>query len=230
MQPNMRIEGLLFPKTPTTLVPTSSNFQDRNSLEPLSPKKMRLMVLPSDCSNPADSEEEEQAKPKERTGPSGEHRLTIIFESYGKKGKHPQSFGKYNTCIPDGLKGTHKMYGEHWQFEITHGQEEIEPGLVCLTFKMTNLTSGDMHSRTETSREAKVRKSNGNTILTKIFRAALESRAAQLEEQIKTEENQLRKASIASHIKALRPKQFLEGPLAFGLLHRTVQEKLENHQ
>ena len=163
---------------------------------------------------------------KERTGPTGEQRLTIIFDSYGSIGEHPQTFGKYGTYIPTGLKGTHKMYGEIWQFEINHEKEEIEPGLVCITYKLTNATSQVTHVRTETEREAKTRKSNGNTILTQFFRTALETRARELEVDLNGELNQVKRMSLANHIKSLRPKQFLEGPLAFGLLHKVVQDKI----
>jgi len=160
----------------------------------------------------------------------GERRLVIIFEDIGECGPCPQTFGKSGALIPDGVCGTHTVYNERWRFEIAHGNDVFQIDkliCVCITWKITNLTTGTTTSMTETRDEAVIRNSQGQTISNKVFREALESRARDLEERLEKETNPKRVAQLQSLIKALRPKRFSEGPLIFGLQHRVVQEKMQ---
>jgi hypothetical protein len=160
----------------------------------------------------------------------GERRLIISFESLGELGNPPQSCGKSGIMLPNGLRGTHKVYGEHWRFEIIHGKEVIDPEGVkccCITWKLTNLNNGMSHSATETDTEAISRASVGRTLTNKIFREALEYRAAELEASLDQERDELRRGTLITLIKALRPKRVSIGPLVFGLQHKIVQDKMK---
>ena len=160
----------------------------------------------------------------------GERRLAIDFQSLGTRGEYPQTFGKLDTLIPDGVCGTHRVYNQSWCFEIVHGKQLISDDklnkCVCITWKITNLTTGTITSRTETPEEALIRNSRGGTICNKIFREALETRAKHLESWLDTTTDSKRLAELQVLITILRPNRFAEGPLVFGLYHAIVQDNM----
>lgn len=183
----------------------------------------------------ASAEKSERGKPRIQSavaddlaeGLEGERRLVIDFESFGTKGEVPQTFGKRTMYIPDGLVGTHTAYEELWRFEIRHSKQRAGiSSAYCITWRITNIKSGDCVERTETPEEAEARSSLGWTIASQIFREALRRRADQLEISLDGEVNSTRLANIRSLIRALRPKTFTQGPLVFGLKHRIVQEMM----
>ena len=161
---------------------------------------------------------------------NGEKRLVINFDSYGKIGKHLQTYGrKGGAVIPDGLSGTHSMYNERWKFEIKHENdqsfEENGKVCVCITWKIINLTTGKVHTATETKKEAVFRMLNGRTISSRLFKEALDHRARELEEELSSTDssNELRIKNLKAKIRHLKPKRFSEGTLTFGLQHEAVQ-------
>ena len=174
------------------------------------------------------------AYPEENSemGLGGESRLKISFASLGSPGKYPQVFGKSRLGVPDGLSGTYVLYSERWTSEIVHGQDsfEGEDGTkhVLITWKITNLTSGITQSRTETPKEAILRHKDGRTLCNKVFRRALEQRATELEDELRTETNPIRVKTMRNLVKKLRPKHFSEGPLVFGLRHECVQSRFRS--
>jgi len=189
-------------------------------------KKKRLY-----CTSSSFSEDGTNESPRDNTKrqkfsehSTGEHRLTIHFESFGKFGKVPQSFGRKGSLIPDGICGTHTLYHQDWRFEILHGP--VIEGETCLIWRVTNLSSRKMSELTETSLEAQMRRERGWTISSKVFREALKSRLSDLENELKKETNQTKKANLESLLKALKPSRFTEGLLAFGLLHESVQNRM----
>ena len=67
----------------------------------------------------------------------GEKRLIIDFENFGTLGKFSQTCCRTQKCfIPDGLCGTHKMYGELWRFKVEHTSdvfiENSNPNMKCV--------------------------------------------------------------------------------------------------
>jgi len=156
---------------------------------------------------------------------NGERRLIIDFESFGRKGPIPQTFGRGSVMIPDGLCGTHTVYQEPWRFEVRHNPAE-ESNIVRITWIVKNLNTGHVYSRTETREEAKTRSALGKTIANQVFREAMNHRAKNLENTMASENNETRRALLQSLIKYLRPTRFTQGPLVFGLQHRIVQDKL----
>ena len=193
-----------------------------------------------------DEEEEESNEEVEKSdkkhGPSkpGNKRIRITFESFGTKGKIPQTFGKPKDAakkfIPDGLRGTHIAYDEAWRFETVHGTQEILSGLVKITWSVTNLTTMKCTSLTETPSEALERITSGNTISNKVFRLAMKQRMQDLESDLvalqkakseQTEEMiEFKCANLRTRIRTLSPKHFKQGLLLFGLLHDIVQNTL----
>lgn len=162
-------------------------------------------------------------------GLRGERRLVISFESLGSRGQHPQPFGKSGALIPDGVSGSHTVYNERWRFEITHGKDVFtveRMKCVCLTWKVTNLTSGHTTAVTETRDEAVIRNSQGQTITNRVFREALEARAKDLESGLVGESNFKKITQTQALIRSLRPKRFSEGPLVFGLQHKIIQDRM----
>jgi hypothetical protein len=161
---------------------------------------------------------------------TGHLRLIIQFSFIGKKGKYPQTCGNGNKIfIPERLAGFHTAYHQRWGFEVKHGTECFEKnGLkcVCLIWTITNVASGNVHSLTETPKEAFTRCSHGRTIASKVFREAMLHEANELEKHLGDESDEFRSANIQSLIKALRPKNFSEGLLVFGLQHERVQEEI----
>ena len=118
------------------------------------------------------------------------------------------------------------MYNEKWQFEVIHCQEN---DLILIEWRITNLSSGTVTSRTETPSEAKARQASGKTICNLVVREALEKRAVELESSaMLLEDSPLRVANFQSRAKALRPKRCLIGLLFLGLLHETVQEHMSS--
>jgi hypothetical protein len=158
----------------------------------------------------------------------GEHRLRISFASFGVKGRVPQTFGKKGMFIPDGLSGSHTMYNENWEFQVRHESEEVEEGVVCINWTIRNMTTGMVHSITETVSQAKKRIALGHTISNRVFRKAMECRARDLEASLDGERNDCRLSNVKSLVKSLRPTSFSEGLLAFGLQHKIVQEHMGN--
>jgi hypothetical protein len=205
---------------------------------PLAPvkinKKRPLVQRSSEKSSATDDDAPSEKKQNDLSEPSpglvGERRLVISFEHFGTVTDNPQTFGKNGVLIPDGLRGTHKVYNEYWRFEIVHESEIIDPdGLKCkpITWKVTNLNNNVTHSLTETPSEAISRACLGRTITNKVFREALEYRAAELEVALNRETSEFRRANLQALIKLLRPKRFSIGPLVFGLQHKIVQDKMK---
>lgn len=179
-------------------------------------------------------EEEDDDEPEPiNTSPSGvatavpgERRLVINFESFGERGEIPQYYGKTGIIIPNGVVGVHTVYHEKWRFEIRHSNLHVTPKVIRLIWRVTNLTTNETTERTETVNEAKARASIGRTITNQLFREAMEQRAIWLERNLETEDNLIRLANVKSLIKVLRPNRFTQGPLVFGLQHKTVQEAM----
>ena len=185
---------------------------------------------------------EEIEKLDKKHGPSkpGNKRIRITFESFGTKGKIPQTFGKPKDSakkfIPDGLRGTHIAYDEAWRFETVHGTQEILSGLVKVTWSVTNRTTMKCTSLTETPSEALERITSGNTISNKVFRLAMKQRMQDLENELLTlqkaksehteEMIEFKCANLRTRIRTLSPKHFKQGLLLFGLLHDVVQNTL----
>ena len=157
---------------------------------------------------------------------TGKNRLRIRFINMGKPGEIRQVFGKKHGIIPDGLCGTNEVYNEKWQFEVIHHKEN---NVILIEWKITNLSSGNITSRTETPSEAKARQAHGKTICNHVVRDALDKRALELEKSgTLLEDNPLRVANLQNMAKTLRPKRCLIGLLFFGLLHETVQEHMSS--
>ena len=155
----------------------------------------------------------------------GESRLKIRFESFGRRGKLPQTFGKIRVgIIPDGLCGTHTLYKQPWKFEIHHGLAVGDH--VCITWRITNLSTMKRYEMTESLEESKIRQRRGRTISNQVFRAAIDDRVNELKALLLAETKEVRKANLESLIKTLQPKQFSEGLLVFGLQHACVQERM----
>jgi len=173
--------------------------------------------------------EREQAKsPRQvKHGLGGERRLNIQFINTGVLKEPIQSFGKYKLLIRDGLCGTHTMYAQPWRFEINQYETGAVREEIRLRWTVTNLASGHRISFLETSEQAHERQVKGNTICNLVVREALNQRAGELEEELKTLEpsNTSRIANIKSLVKELRPKQCTEGLLFFGLRHQAAQSR-----
>lgn len=158
----------------------------------------------------------------------GESRLRISFENLGQLGKVVQVSGRYgDTIIPDGLCGTHMLYSQRWRFEITH--EQAIDGVIRLSWKLTNLESSRVHALTETIDEAISRQERGRTIASKIFQQAVKDRCTELQKDLLTEVNELRRSNLTSLVRILAPKQLTEGSLVFGLQHQVVQDKMRDY-
>jgi hypothetical protein len=139
----------------------------------------------------------------------GERRLTIQFDSYGTRGTIPQTFGRGSCIIPDGLCGRHTLYGESWCFTIKHESYDKESGLACVTWSMKSLASNQNLSRTETLAEARKRELHGRTIANQVVK------------------KDTWRLHLKGKIDALRPARFTQGPLAFGLHHKAVQDRMK---
>lgn len=179
------------------------------------------------------SEERFLSTPEDLYG--GEKRLVIHFTSLGELGQRPQRIGKRNTYVPTGIAGRFKMYHENFRFRIDHGEELVEckDGVkrILITWMVVNEPSGQTTTVLETPQDAMRRCVSGKTICNRVYKEVLERRALSFEEDMKLEKakrekNEVRLAHIASMIKLFRPKTFSLGPLAFGLLHTVVQEKM----
>jgi len=173
-------------------------------------------------------EREQTKSPRQvKHGLGGERRLNIHFINTGILEEPVQTFGKYKLLIRDGLCGTHTMYAQPWRFEINHHSGGDAAGEIRLRWTVTNLASGHRMSFLETSEQAHERQVKGNTICNVVVREALNQRAGELEEEMRTLEpsNTTRIANIRSLIKELRPKQCTEGLLFFGLRHQAAQSR-----
>jgi len=153
----------------------------------------------------------------------GEHRLKINFISLGGPGETPQYFGKKRCRIPDGLSGTHELYNQKWKFESHHRRSG---DVTTINWRITNLTSGTIIERTETTHEAFIREYKGQTICNQILRDALDVRAKELEKAIRDRPAKGTNG-LQNSLKALRPRKCIMGLLFFGLLHQCVQENLK---
>lgn len=154
----------------------------------------------------------------------GETRLNIKFLSTGEIGALPQKFGKNNCYIPHNLSGTHQMYDQRWQFEVSH---EPQNGMVLIRWTIHNLSSGKTTSAVETVQDALNRESCGRTICNNVLKRALETRAQELEETLATSPpTNPRASNMRATIKALRPKRCTVGLLFFGLLHEQIQTRM----
>lgn len=156
----------------------------------------------------------------------GERRLNIQFDSLGTRGAVAQGFGRGSCVIPDGLCGRHTLYGESWKFSIKHESVDKEAKLACITWSMTSLATSKTLSRTETLAEARKRELHGRTIANQVVKKALEMRAQELETRLAGETNETWRLHLKGKIDALRPTRFTQGPLAFGLHHRAVQDRM----
>jgi len=170
-----------------------------------------------------------------RFGLGGQKRLVIAFSSFGKLSKDspPEHFGKNDLVIPDGLCGTHTMYSQEWRFEIEHHHASDDGGGVVITWRITNLSTGNQVSMTESPEQAQLRRLKGKTICNIVVKRALEQRAVELEQvldRLKASEssNALQCANLETMIRKLRPKQCTEGLLFFGLRHDCVQNRFKN--
>ena len=215
--------------------PASNNIivaSESESSKTSSPKRQRHSQASSSVAEESQAGErlwiETRGQPDAIDGLEGERRLIIEFQSFGTKGQLPQTFGRRPVYIPDGLIGKHTAYDEMWKFEIHHTAylAREDSTVCCLTWRITNVKSGDTVERTETPDEAEARSTLGWTIASKTFREALHRRANQLEASLAEETNSTRLANLKSLIRTLRPKTFTQGPLVFGLKHRIVQERL----
>jgi hypothetical protein len=192
-----------------------------------SPKNMRMTA--SSITSDSEDSSSDRGSDKKSGSLRGERRLVIAFDSLGSRGKYPQTFGKSGALIPDGVCGAHTVYNERWKFEITHGKDVFvvdKIQCVCVTWKVTNLMTSAVTSVTETRDEAIIRNTQGQTISNRVFREALEARAKDLERRAKEETNSKRLAQVEALIRSLRPKRFSEGPLIFGLQHKSVQDRM----
>lgn len=165
----------------------------------------------------------------------GEKRLIIHFEQFGTIGMIPQPCCRNMKCfVPDGLIGSHKMYGEHWRFKISHTDEyfiERSCNCVCLLWEITNILTGNTVSHRETRKEALLRIRRGDTVSSRLFRQALELQAQVYETELSSCDpttESIRFRNLRSKIGLLRPKKFSEGTLVFGLQHAIVQCKIKN--
>jgi hypothetical protein len=184
----------------------------------------------TDADKAVGEEEDEESKERSRKHNilkmPGESRLRIAFDSLGTKGKVPQCFGKRAMIIPDGIRGSYTIYGEHWEFSINHGAEEFEPNIVCITWSIKHLATGIVYSSTETKVQAKKRASLGNTICNKVFRNAMSRVATSLEQRLATEPDESVRHDLQATIQTISPRSFSDGLLVFGLKHRGVQVNL----
>lgn len=126
---------------------------------------------------------------------NGDKRLVIKFDNFGRLGRKPQRFGKNNRTIfiPNGLCGSHRMYGEPWRFEIFFEESELQiednkdddpTSCICIAWRITNLNSNRRHTYKESKHEAIIRTKRGRTVSSKLFRSALEHRAKDLEKEL----------------------------------------------
>ena len=164
-------------------------------------------------------------------GLRGERRLIIEFQSFGEVGVKPQTFGKSSVMIPNGLKGRHRFYDEAWKFEIVHTKTSFHKnGLdcVCIMWRIINLSTETKTEHLENEDEAFLRMKRGWTCSSRLFREAIEIRAKQLENLLSkcSHDDTLRINCYKTKIESLRPKNFSEGTLIFGLQHSIVQQKL----
>jgi hypothetical protein len=188
------------------------------------------------------------AYPGGRIGPLiGENRLKIKFQNLGHLGEVPQHFGKKRAMIPDGVVGTHEVYGQRWKWEIRHlhkTSSELSDDdkmnnsnnnnfLTTVQWTIINLSSGTKIVRVETPHEAFLREFKGQTICNQLLRDALNVRANELEQDLERfKDKPVKVANIKSCLRSLRPKKCIMGLLFFGLLHQCVQDnlKLEEEQ
>ena len=157
---------------------------------------------------------------------SGRNRLRINFIRFGNPGEIRQVCGFNKRIIPDGLCGTHEAYGERWQFEVNH--RNLGGGVIAIEWKIINVSSGIITTRTETRSEAISRQMRGKTISNRVVREALGKRALELETlaMLIRDHHPLRAANLQSKARPLRPKRCVIGLLFFGLVHDTVQNHM----
>ena len=162
----------------------------------------------------------------------GEHRLRIDFHSMGKVEDKPQTFVRRRQIIPDGPSGSHHMYSRDWKFEVTYNifrpqcceSSSRTKGLIALTRKIINITSGGSVSVTETPQQAFLRQTKGDTICNSVVKKAVEQRIEELQvEASKKDRTPIQIANIKSLIKELCAKRCNQGLLFFGLRHELVQ-------
>ena len=146
----------------------------------------------------------------------------IKFETFGEIGKIPQFF-KHQTVrylIPDGLSGSHYLFSQPWRFQLNHGNPNN--GIVCITWKLTNLQARQSYEITETPEDARIRQIRGRTIANRILRLALKGRIDQLTIKLLKETNRVRKSNLKTLIRIMQVKRVTEGNMAFGLYHNVL--------
>ena len=240
---NLQGTSMLFQSGGVTNFFLPSHLQQSNwgstSAQPFAiPTRLNQTYDETEEESSVDDQEDETEVTKPEIGLfRGEKRLVIQFESFGRlagPNGYPQTCCRVQKCfIPHGLCGTHKIYGESWRFRITHTTDSFQDNnsfCVCLMWEISNLSTGKVTKHKESRREASLRMKRGNTVSSRLFRAALETHAEHLEKQIgllmekKDSSNSI--LQLKRRIQALRPRKFSEGTLVFGLQHLIVQKKL----
>lgn len=231
---------------PTLLSPPPSSPREENKDGPNS-RKRQLPNLEDGSSCTSDSDQptrkqlrqakSQKAEPKRKHEATldGERRVAIDFENYGTLGTIPQTYGKGVLIVPDGVCGKYTAFGQRWKFSIAHKGEPVvcEDGVLrtCLSWNITNLSSGQTHTVVETCTDALKRDRDGKTLCNRAFREALALRAEGLQAECKQAEINDPHGSlvtdIESQLKTLKTKRFSEGPLFFGLRHASLQKEMQ---
>jgi hypothetical protein len=174
--------------------------------------------------------EKRSPKRKHEATLDGERRVAIEFESCGKVGQLPQTYGKGLLIVPDGCIGRYSAFGQRWKFSINHalGPITCEDGVsrMCISWSITNLTSGLTHTVVETAMDALKRDRDGKTLCNRVVREALLLRANGLEKELEQTSDPNIVLDLQTQLKTMQTKRFSEGPLFFGLRHLSLQTEL----
>ena len=196
----------------------------------------------SSSSSPISFQRSSKRRRKERTpsdGFNGEDRLTISFENFGEIldiNVCPR-IGNRDALIPNGLCGSFMMYGEKWQFEVKYCGEGVSTDAIsrmCIEWTIGNKESAVLpYTLRESAEDARRRSVRGVTLCNRVFTEALDLRAKEYQTMIDQERNSngpnvLKISNLENRMQALRPQRFSEGPLLFGLRHRSVQDHFKN--
>jgi len=169
---------------------------------------------------------------------NGEERLAIQFETYGSVDPScPVKLGAHKGYIPNGLSGCFNMYAERWAFEVRYasapvlcrdGKKRIPIEWAIKSFPHWK----EFHRVVETADEAQTRETRGFTLCNRVFREAMQKRAEEYERLAAQEEqskapNPLQIANYQRQAVFLRPEKVSEGPLLFGLRHKTIQDRVK---
>ena len=156
----------------------------------------------------------------------GERRLAIEFEAIGTVGSSPQRFGRDQSLIPHGLRGTVTVLGQSWRIEVDHvSTDNGDDDDVVVCFTVVCPKSGHRHCVTETKADAVRRMRGGRTLCNRTFREAVDARLAVLE-RLRKHSPQDFTAALAAEYTLMDSHRISEGPLLFGLRHAAVQRAL----